>query len=129
MTSRFRGAADQFGIAYDRRATDYAAAIAPTFGPVHHRIVELAQIRPGMRVVDLATGTGGVAREAAAAGAHVTGRLRPDGLGGASGRSSLSHPDSRRTTVSRRRNAQPRLSLTATLRATSPDSGEHTIPR
>ncbi len=73
MTSRFRGAAAQFGIAYDRRATDYAAAIEPTFGPVHHRIVELAQIRPGMRVVDLATGTGGVAREAAAAGAHVTG--------------------------------------------------------
>ena len=73
MTSGFDGAAGQFGIAYDRRATDYAAAIEPTFRPVHHRIVELAQIRPGMRIVDLATGTGGVAREAAAAGAHVTG--------------------------------------------------------
>jgi SAM-dependent methyltransferase len=73
MTSRFMGAAAQFGTAYDRRANDYAAAIEPSFGPVHHRIVELAHIGPGMRVVDLATGTGGVAREAAAMGAHVTG--------------------------------------------------------
>lgn len=73
MTSRFIGAAPQFGTAYNRRAADYAAAIEPTFGPVHHRIVEWARITPGMRVVDLATGTGGVAREAAAAGAHVTG--------------------------------------------------------
>ncbi len=73
MTSKFAGAAGQFGAAYDRRAGDYAAAIEPTFQPVYHRIVELAQIKPGMRVVDLATGTGGVAREAAAASARVTG--------------------------------------------------------
>ena len=73
MTSTFVGAAAQFGAAYDRRAADYAAAIEPTFRPVHRRIVELAQIRQGIRVVDLATGTGGVAREAAAAGAQVTG--------------------------------------------------------
>jgi len=73
MTPKFVGAAAQFGTAYDRRAADYAAAIEPTFQPVYHRIVELAQIKPGMWVVDLATGTGGVAREAAAAGARVTG--------------------------------------------------------
>jgi SAM-dependent methyltransferase len=73
MTSKFDGAAGQFGAAYDRRAADYAAAIEPTFRPAHRRIVELAQIRPEMRVVDLATGTGGVAREAAVAGAQVTG--------------------------------------------------------
>ena len=72
MTSEFGGAAGQFGTAYDRRAPDYASAIEPTFRPVHRRIVELAQIGPGMRVIDLATGTGGVAREAAAAGARVT---------------------------------------------------------
>jgi SAM-dependent methyltransferase len=73
MRSKFAGAAGQFGPAYDRRAADYAAAIEPTFRPAHRRIVALAQIGPGMRVVDLATGTGGVAREAAAAGAQVTG--------------------------------------------------------
>ncbi len=73
MTSRFAGAAGRFGVAYDRRAAAYAAAIEPTFRPVHRRIVELARIGPGMRVFDLATGTGGVAREAAAAGAQVTG--------------------------------------------------------
>lgn len=73
MTPRFVGAAAQFGAAYDRRASDYACAIEPTFRPVHRRIVELAQIREGTRVVDLATGTGGVAREAAAAGAKVSG--------------------------------------------------------
>jgi hypothetical protein len=49
MTSRLEGAAGQFGAAYDRRAADYAAAIEPTFRPVHRRIVELAQIGPGMR--------------------------------------------------------------------------------
>jgi SAM-dependent methyltransferase len=73
MTSEFVGAAGQFGTAYDRRASDYASAIEPTFRPVHRRIVELAQIGEDTRVVDLATGTGGVAREAAAAGAKVTG--------------------------------------------------------
>jgi len=72
MTSWFGGAAGQFGAAYDRRAADYASAIEPTFRPVHRRIVDLAQIGPGMDVMDLATGTGGVAREAAAAGARVT---------------------------------------------------------
>ncbi len=72
MTSEFGGAAGQFGSAYDRRAADYAAAIEPSFRPVHRRIVEMAQIGPGMLVLDLATGTGGVAREAAAAGARVT---------------------------------------------------------
>jgi ubiquinone/menaquinone biosynthesis C-methylase UbiE len=73
MRSKFAGAAGQFGPAYDRRASDYAAAIEPTFRPAHRRIIELTQIGPGIRVVDLATGTGGVAREAAAAGAQVTG--------------------------------------------------------
>ncbi len=72
VTSGFGGAAGQFGAAYDRRAADYASAIEPTFRPVHRRIVGLAQIGPGLDVIDLASGTGGVAREAAAAGARVT---------------------------------------------------------
>lgn len=73
MTSEFGGAAGQFGAAYDRRAADYASAIEPTFRPVHRRLVEMAHIAPGMHLIDLATGTGGVAREAAAGGARVTG--------------------------------------------------------
>ncbi|MEO6795482.1 MAG: methyltransferase domain-containing protein [Candidatus Dormibacter sp.] len=65
-------AADKFGAAYDRRAPDYATAIEPTFRPAYRRIVELAGIAARMQILDLATGTGGVAREAAAGG-HVTG--------------------------------------------------------
>lgn len=66
-------AADKFGAAYDRRARGYATAIEPTFRPAYRRIVDLTGIRRGMQVLDLATGTGGVAREAAAAGGYVTG--------------------------------------------------------
>ncbi len=73
MTTQFVGAAGKFGAAYDRRAPDYATAIEPTFRPAYRRIVDLARIAPGLRVLDVATGTGGVAREAAAAGGQVTG--------------------------------------------------------
>jgi len=65
--------ARRFAAAYDRRAADYAAAFEPTARPVYQRIVQLAAIRRGMTVLDLATGTGGVAREAAAKGARVVG--------------------------------------------------------
>lgn len=73
MTSDFVDAADKFGAAYDRRAPGYATAIEPTFRPAYLRIVELAGVGPGVRILDLATGTGGVAREAAAAGGQVAG--------------------------------------------------------
>ncbi len=73
MTTKFAGAAGRFGAAYDRQASAYATAIEPTFRPVYRRIVELAQIGSGMRAVDLAAGTGGVAREAATTGAEVIG--------------------------------------------------------
>ena len=63
MTSEFGGAAGQFGTAYDRRAADYASAIEPTLRPLHRRIVEVAQIGPGMDVLDLATGTGDFRRK------------------------------------------------------------------
>src|SRR5438270_5236350 len=68
-----RDAPGAFRAAYDRRAQAHATAVEPTCAPAHRRIVEPAEIRPGVQVLDVATGTGGVAREAAALGAHVTG--------------------------------------------------------
>jgi ubiquinone/menaquinone biosynthesis C-methylase UbiE len=47
--------------------------IAETFAPIHDRIVEVLAIGSGMRVVDVACGTGGVALRAARAGADVVG--------------------------------------------------------
>src|SRR5438093_5651724 len=72
-TSEAHDAPGAFGAAYDRRAKAYATAVEPTFAPAHRRIVELSEIVPDVQLVDVATGTGGVARAAAARGAHVTG--------------------------------------------------------
>ena len=47
--------------------------LAGWFTPVHERLVDLLQIEPGERVLDLATGPGAVAILAARAGADVTG--------------------------------------------------------
>jgi ubiquinone/menaquinone biosynthesis C-methylase UbiE len=47
--------------------------IAETFAPIHDRVVETLAIEPGMRVLDVACGTGGVALRAARAGADVVG--------------------------------------------------------
>ncbi len=58
---------------YDRRAPGYANRLDPTLaGPVE-RMVELAGARPDVRLLDLATGTGTIARAAAARGASVVG--------------------------------------------------------
>jgi SAM-dependent methyltransferase len=46
--------------------------IAARFAPVHDELVQRLAIRPGDRVLDLATGTGEVAIRAAEAGAEVT---------------------------------------------------------
>ena len=46
--------------------------LAARFGPVQDELVERARIRPGDRVLDLATGTGEVAVRAAQLGATVT---------------------------------------------------------
>jgi ubiquinone/menaquinone biosynthesis C-methylase UbiE len=47
--------------------------LAETFAPIHDRVVESLGIEPGMHVLDVACGTGGVALRAARAGADVVG--------------------------------------------------------
>lgn len=47
--------------------------IAETFAAIHDRVVEALALGPGVRMLDVACGTGGVALRAARAGADVTG--------------------------------------------------------
>jgi ubiquinone/menaquinone biosynthesis C-methylase UbiE len=47
--------------------------IAETFAPIHDRVVAALAIEPGMRMLDVACGTGGVALRAARTGADVVG--------------------------------------------------------
>jgi SAM-dependent methyltransferase len=47
--------------------------IAETFAPIHDRVVAALAVEPGLRVLDVACGTGGVALRAARAGAEVVG--------------------------------------------------------
>jgi ubiquinone/menaquinone biosynthesis C-methylase UbiE len=65
-----------------RRVTNQAAEtwsgasyerLAETFAPIHERVVGALAVEPGMRVLDVACGTGGVALRAARAGADVVG--------------------------------------------------------
>jgi ubiquinone/menaquinone biosynthesis C-methylase UbiE len=66
-----------------RRVTESTAAdvwsgasyerLAETFAPIHYRIVAALRLEPGMRVLDVACGTGGVALRAARGGANVVG--------------------------------------------------------
>ena len=67
MLSRVTGSvADAWsGASYER--------IAETFAPIHDRVVEALAIEPGMHVLDVACGTGGVTLRAARAGAEVVG--------------------------------------------------------
>jgi ubiquinone/menaquinone biosynthesis C-methylase UbiE len=58
---------------YDTCPADYARVLDPTLAGAAERLVELAGARPGMRLLDLATGTGAVARIAADKGASVVG--------------------------------------------------------
>lgn len=59
--------------AYDEHAAEYARLLDPTLAGVVERLVELAEAQPGTRLLDLATGTGAVARAAALRGAAVVG--------------------------------------------------------
>src|ERR1700681_2038374 len=58
---------------YDAHAAEYAQRLDPTLAPAVERLVELAGARRGIRLLDLATGTGAVARTAARTGASVVG--------------------------------------------------------
>jgi ubiquinone/menaquinone biosynthesis C-methylase UbiE len=60
------GAADVWsGASYER--------LAETYGAIHHRVVDALALAPGMRVLDVACGTGAVALRAARTGADVVG--------------------------------------------------------
>ena len=56
---------------YERHASGYARELDPTLAGAVERMVELADARPGIRLLDLATGTGTIARAAAARGSSV----------------------------------------------------------
>lgn len=58
---------------YGSRGAQYARHVDPTLTVIAERLVGLAGARPGVRLLDLATGTGEVARAAVRAGAAVTG--------------------------------------------------------
>ena len=58
---------------YDAYAVEYAEWIDPTLVRAAERLSELAGARNGMRLLDLATGTGAVARAAEKRGASVVG--------------------------------------------------------
>lgn len=66
-------ATDRYAAGYGRAAADYSSVLDPTLEPVALRIVELAQVKEGHRVLDIASGTGAVARAAFACGARVVG--------------------------------------------------------
>jgi SAM-dependent methyltransferase len=68
-----KDAAARYAAGYGARAEEYARVVDPAFAPVATRSVELAGVRAGADVLDLATGTGSVARAAAQAGASVVG--------------------------------------------------------
>ena len=64
---------DRYADAYGRAAASYAEVLDPTLEPVARQILALADVRTGERLLDLATGTGAVAREAVHQGAKVWG--------------------------------------------------------
>ena len=65
---------------YDTHATGYARRLDPTLAGAAERLAELAGARPGMRLLDVATGTGTAARAAARRGASVVGVDRSPGM-------------------------------------------------
>ncbi|HLL08327.1 MAG TPA: methyltransferase domain-containing protein [Nocardioidaceae bacterium] len=65
---------------YDRYANGYAKRLDPTLFATAERLAELARARPGIRVLDVATGTGTAARASARRGASVAGIDRSPGM-------------------------------------------------
>jgi SAM-dependent methyltransferase len=66
--------------AYDTYAADYAERLDPTLAASAARLAELADARPGVRVLDVATGTGRAAQAVAARGASVVAIDRSPGM-------------------------------------------------
>ncbi len=66
-------AADRLAASYGRRAERYAANLDPTLLPIIDKLVSLAVPAQGERVLDLATGTGAVARGLTGVGARAVG--------------------------------------------------------
>jgi SAM-dependent methyltransferase len=56
---------------YDLHAADYARLLDPFLAGAVERLVDLSGARPGMDILDIATGTGSAARAAASRGASV----------------------------------------------------------
>jgi SAM-dependent methyltransferase len=67
LTEQVRGLAG----AYGRGAHAYATVLDPTLEPMARHMIEIAGVSVGHRVIDLATGTGAIARAAARTGAGV----------------------------------------------------------
>lgn len=65
---------------FDAAAADYAAAIAPIFSALARGLVQLADLHPGMQVLDLGTGMGAAGLEAARSGVFVVGLDRSRGM-------------------------------------------------
>lgn len=59
--------------AYGRHSQKYAAILEPILRPVADEMVRLGRLAGGEQVLDLATGTGLIARTAAQSGASITG--------------------------------------------------------
>jgi SAM-dependent methyltransferase len=57
--------------AYGRGADAYATVLDPTLEPMALHMIEIAGVSAGHRIIDLATGTGAIARAAARTGARV----------------------------------------------------------
>lgn len=65
--------AARFAAGYSGGAVAYQGVLDPTLAAVADRVVELAGVEPGQRVLDVATGTGAIARRAHERGAAVVG--------------------------------------------------------
>jgi SAM-dependent methyltransferase len=70
-TREWRLARDACHAAYDEHSTEYAHVLDPTLAGIADRLAACARVSSGGRALDLATGTGAVARALARRGASV----------------------------------------------------------
>jgi SAM-dependent methyltransferase len=76
LSEKVRGLVD----AYSRGAQAYATVLDPTLETMARHMIEIAGVSVSQRVIDLATGTGTIARAAARTGAGVTALDLSDGM-------------------------------------------------